>query len=383
MAAEQGNIALGEPTVGAAELAAVAEVLESGWLAGAGPACQRFEQAFAATAGTAHALATSSCGGALYLALAALGVRPGDEVIVADYTFPATGHAVRMTGGTPVFADIRSDIFTIDPDAVVAAIVPRTVGVIAVDVFGQPADHDELRAITDATGLFLIEDAACAAGATYRGRPAGSFGDIAAFSFHGRKNITAGEGGALTSAHGELIGRARKLHSYGITPAHSRESAGTLPIPKFHEIGFNFRLSDIQAAVMLAQLDRLDDLLAARRAVAARYTAALSEVDGVTPPVALADREHPWQCYAVLLDKEIDRDAVALRLRASGIGANFGTYASHLQPVYGARQDCPVSGDTFARQLAIPMHANLTESEVDRVVEALAEAVRHNGFARK
>jgi dTDP-4-amino-4,6-dideoxygalactose transaminase len=353
----------------------VAEVLESGWLAGAGPTCRRFEERFARVAGVSDALSTSNCGTALQLAMRVLGVQPGDEVVVADYTFPATGHAVLSAGATPVFADVRPDIWTIDPAAVRAAITPRTVGVLAVDLFGQPADYAELREITDAGGLFLVEDAACAAGATYRGRPAGSLADIAAFSFHGRKNITAGEGGALTSDRTDLIEHARKLHTYGIEPALAREGAATLPIPSFDELGHNYRLSDIQAAVLLAQLDRLDDLLAARRAVADRYARLLSDVDGVEVPVTLPDREHPWQCYAVMLAPELDRDDIALRLRSHGIGANFGTYASHLQPVYGQTQPCPVSADAFARQLAIPMHANLTESEVDRVAETLAKIV--------
>ncbi|MGH3622622.1 MAG: DegT/DnrJ/EryC1/StrS family aminotransferase, partial [Sciscionella sp.] len=352
-------IALGAPTVGAAELDAVAEVLRSGWLAGAGPMCRRFEECFAELAGTRNALSTSNCGAALQLALSVLGVGPGEEVIVADYTFPATGHAVRHAGGIPVFADIRPDIWTVDPDAVRAAITPRTVGVVAVDVFGQPADYDELRALTDAEGLFLVEDAACAAGATYHGRKAGSLADIAAFSFHGRKNITAGEGGALTSDDDELLARARKLHTYGIEPALRREGAATLPIPSFDELGHNYRLSDIQAGIMLAQLERLDELLVVRRMIADRYSELLAGVDGVEVPVALDDREHPWQAYAVNLAPEISRDEVALRLRARGIGANFGTYASHLQPVYAAERECPVSADVFARQLAIPMHANL------------------------
>ncbi|SFQ45181.1 dTDP-4-amino-4,6-dideoxygalactose transaminase [Amycolatopsis arida] len=369
------NVILGQPTVGEEELAAVAEVFRSGWLAGAGPACRRFEERFAAAVGTAHALATSNCGAALYLGLRVLDVRPGDEVVVADYTFPATGHAVLQAGATPVFADIRPDIFTADPAAVEAAITPRTVGILVVDTFGQPGDYDEYRVIADRHGLWLFEDAACAAGATYRTRPAGSLADLAAFSFHGRKGITAGEGGALVSDREDLIARARKLHTYGIEPAFNREGGDELPIPTFHEAGFNFRLSDVQAAIMNVQLDRLPDLLAARRSVAKRYSAAFTDLDGVEVPVELPDREHPWQAYAVLVASEIGRDRVATRLRARGIGCNFGTYASHLQPVYGEQPPLPVSADVFARQLALPMHANLTDAQVDRVVTAVREVV--------
>ncbi|WP_154676356.1 DegT/DnrJ/EryC1/StrS family aminotransferase [Amycolatopsis benzoatilytica] len=368
-------VLLGRPTVGEEELAAVAEVFRSGWLAGAGPACRRFEERFAQLTGTAHALTTSNCGSALFLGLKVLGVQPGDEVIVGDYTFPATGHAVLQAGAKPVFADIRPDIFSADPAAIEALITPRTVGILAVDVAGQPGDFDEYRAIADKHGLWLFEDAACSAGATYRNRPAGSLADLAAFSFHGRKGITAGEGGALVSDREDLIAHARKIHTYGIEPAISREGSDTLPIPSFHELGWNFRMSDIQAAIMGVQLDRLPDLLATRRSVAKRYHEAFADVEALTVPFEAPDREHPWQAYLLTVAPEISRDALALRIREQGVQCNFGTYASHLQPVYGEQQPLPVSADAFRRQLAIPMHSELTDSEVERVVTTVREAV--------
>ncbi|MFD8500007.1 DegT/DnrJ/EryC1/StrS family aminotransferase [Amycolatopsis sp. NPDC059657] len=369
------SIALGQPTVGDEELAAVAEVFRSGWLAGAGPACRKFEERFAKTAGVAHALTTSNCGSALFLGLKVLGVQPGDEVIVGDYTFPATGHSVLQAGATPVFADVRPDIWSADPASIEALITPRTVGILAVDVAGQPGDFDEYRAIADKHGLWLFEDAACAAGATYKTRPAGSLADLAAFSFHGRKGITAGEGGALVSDRADLIEHARKLHTYGIEPAITREGSGELPIPSFHELGYNFRLSDVQAAIMNVQLDRLPDLLAARRSVAKRYHEAFEELAGLTVPVELPDREHPWQAYILTVDPAISRDALALRIREQGVQCNFGTYASHVQPLYGKNEHLPVSADIFGRHLAIPMHANLTDPQVERVAETVREAV--------
>ncbi|WP_370946056.1 DegT/DnrJ/EryC1/StrS family aminotransferase [Amycolatopsis sp. cg5] len=369
------SIVLGQPTVGDEELAAVAEVFRSGWLAGAGPACRKFEERFAKTAGVAHALTTSNCGSALFLGLKVLGVKPGDEVIVGDYTFPATGHSVLQAGATPVFADIRPDIWSADPASIEALITPRTVGILAVDVAGQPGDFDEYRAIADKHGLWLFEDAACAAGATYKTRPAGSLADLAAFSFHGRKGITAGEGGALVSDRGDLIEHARKLHTYGIEPAITREGSGELPIPSFHELGYNFRLSDVQAAIMNVQLDRLPDLLAARRSVAKRYHEAFDGLEGLTVPVELPDREHPWQAYILTVDPAISRDALALRIREQGVQCNFGTYASHVQPLYGKSEHLPVSADVFGRHLAIPMHANLTDPQVERVAETVREAV--------
>jgi perosamine synthetase len=368
-------IALGQPTVGAEELAQVQLVFESGWLSGAGPTCRELEKRFAAVSGARHNLATSNCGSALHLAQLTLGVRPGDEVIVGDYTFPATGHSVMWSGATPVFADVRPDIWSVDPEAVEAAVSERTVGIIAVDPFGQPADYDELRAIAHKHGLWLVEDAACAAGASYRGRPAGSLADIACFSFHGRKGITAGEGGALSTDHGEWAERARKLHTYGIVPALSREGAATLPVPHFDDLGYNYRMSDVQAGIMLAQLDRLTTLVANRRAVAAAYDELMGDLEQVELPVEAPDRVHPYQSYVISLHPSMDRGAVALELRARGIGCNFGTYASHVQPLYGEQKPLPVSADLFARHLAIPMHANLTEDDVERVAETIRKVV--------
>ena len=368
-------ISLGQPTVGEAEIAAVVEVFQSGWLAGNGPTSRRFESKFAAVAGTSHALAVSNCTAALHLAFLGLGLGPGDEVIVADYTFPATGHAVMFTGATPVFADVRPDIWTIDPSSVEALITPRTVGVVAVDAFGQCADYDELRAITNRHGLWLVEDGAAASGASYRGRPAGSLADVACFSFHGRKGITAGEGGALTTDRPDLDAHARKIHAFGIESALARAEASELPVPIFDELGYNYKLSDIAAAILLVQLDRLPDLLQRRHQVAAGYAELLGDLDQITLPVELDDRRSAWQSYVLTLDPGVPRGAVAARLRAEKVQCTFGTYASHVQPLYKSPQECPVSADLFGRHLAIPMHANLTDAEVERAAEAVRAAV--------
>lgn len=368
-------IALGQPTVGPEELAQVQRVFDSGWLSGAGPTCARFEGAFTAVSGVAHTVATTNCGSSLHLAQLALGIKPGDEVIVGDYTFPATGHSVMWSGGKPVFADVRSDIWSIDVDHAASLVTDRTVGIIAVDPFGQPADYDELRVLADHHGLWLVEDAACAAGASYKGRPTGSLADIACFSFHGRKGITAGEGGALTTDDPELADRARKLHTYGIAPALSREGTATLPVPQFDELGYNYRMSDVQAGIMLAQIDRLPTLVANRRAVAARYRELMADIQSIALPVELEDRVHPYQSYVITVSSELDRGAVAHELRARGIGCNFGTYASHLQPLYGEQQALPVSAALFTSHLAIPMHANLTDDEVVRVAAVVREVV--------
>jgi perosamine synthetase len=368
-------IALGQPTFGEPEIRAIEEVFRSGWVAGQGPTGTRFGEAFARSAGTAYALPVNNCTAALHLAVSALGLKPGDEVVVADYTFPATGHSVVYGGGKPVFADVLPDTWTVDPQAVEAAITERTVGIMAVDTLGQLADYAELEAIAAKRGLWLVEDAACSSGATYQGRPAGSFGDAACFSFHGRKGITAGEGGALTTDREDIATKARKTHNFGIESALSRAGTTGLPVPEFDEIGYNYKLSDVSAAIMLAQLDRLPDLVKARQGVAEAYQHLLGDFDLVSLPVTGKDRTHSWQSYALTLDPSVDRGIVASELRSRGVQCNFCTYASHLQPVYGATNPCPVSADLFARHLAIPMHANLTEAQIERVAAAVREVV--------
>lgn len=364
------SIALGQPTVGEAELAAVAAVFRSGWLAGQGPACRTFEDEFAAAIGVRHAVAVSNCTAALHLTLLAHGVGPGAEVIVADHTFPATAHAVRYTGATPVFADVLPDTGCVDPAAVAALVGPRTVGVIAVDNAGLPADYAELTDVTGRHGLFLIEDAACAAGATYRGVPAGRLAPVACFSFHGRKGITSGEGGALVTDDPHVAADARRRHAFGIESALARAGERDLPVPSFTELGHNYKLSDIAAAILRVQLRRLPELLDRRRKVAAAYGELLAGLP-LRTPVEPADREHAWQSYVVVLDDGVDRGAVAAALRDRGIGCNIGTYACHLQPVYAGRQHCPVSRHLFEHSLAIPMHANLTDAQVERVAAEL------------
>ena len=369
-------IPLVKASLGEEELAAVAEVFASPWQAGQGPKGKALEAELIARYGVGDAVALNNCGSALHLALLALGVRPGDEVIVADYTFPAPAHAVHYVGAVPVFADVRADTGTVDPAAVEALIGPRTVGVIAVDTVGMPADYTELKAITDRAGLFLIEDAACAVGATYQGREAGALAPVACLSFHGRKGITSGEGGALLTADPALAAHARLRSSFGIGSIFDQAKVVGLPIPEFTEIGYNYKLSDIQAAILLVQLGRIGELLERRRAVAARYAELLADEELVTLPHVPPDRTHAWQSYLLTLDPGVDRAGVVADLRAQGIGSGHGTWACHLQPVYQAKQQCPTSADLFRRQMAVPMHAELSLDQVERVASALRVALR-------
>jgi dTDP-4-amino-4,6-dideoxygalactose transaminase len=370
------NIPLVHASLGEQELAAVAEVFASGWPAGQGPRGKALEAELARRYRAGGAVALSNCGAALHLGLLALGVRPGDEVIVADYTFPAPAHAVRYVGAIPVFADVRADTGTVDPQAVADLVGPRTVGVIAVDTVGLPADYAELASVTDRHGLFLFEDAACAVGATYRGREAGALAPVACLSFHGRKGATCGEGGALLTADPALAADARLRSSFGIEPIFDQARVVGLPIPVFREIGYNFKLSDIAAAILQVQLSRIGELLERRSAVAARYAELLAGEELITMPHVPPDRTHAWQTYMLALDPSVDRAGVAADLRAQGIGCGHGTWASHLQPVYDTKQSCPISADLFRRHFAIPMHAELSVNQTERVAAALRTALR-------
>jgi dTDP-4-amino-4,6-dideoxygalactose transaminase len=370
------TIPLVHASLGKEELAAVEEVFASDWTAGQGPRGKALELELARRYWTPGVVTLSNCGAALHLALIALGVQPGDEVIVADYTFPAPAHAVRYVDAVPVFADVRAETGTIDPQAVADLIGPRTVGVIAVDTVGMPADYAELKSVTDRHGLFLIEDAACAVGATYQGRPAGTLAPVACLSFHGRKGVTSGEGAALLCTDPAIAADVRLRSSFGIEPIFDKSRVIGLPIPEFTEIGYNYKLSDIAAAILQVQIGRIDELLERRRAVAAYYAEMLKDEELLTVPSEPDDRTHAWQSYLVTLDPSVDRAAVAIALRAQGIGCQHGTWASHLQPVYKAEQSCPVSADLFRRQLSIPMHAELTMSQAERVVRALRSAVK-------
>jgi dTDP-4-amino-4,6-dideoxygalactose transaminase len=369
-------ISLVHASLGEQELAAVAEVFASGWPAGQGPQGKALEARLAEKYGVADAVAVSNCGAALHLAMLALGVKPGDEVIVADYGFPAPAQAALYVGATPVFADVRPDTYTVDPQAVAGLVTPRTVGIIAVDTVGMPADYTQLQAIADRHGLFLIEDAACAVGATYQGRQAGALAEIGCLSFHGRKGASSGEGGALLARDLKIGKDARLRSSFGIGSIFDMGNVVGLPIPTFTDIGYNFKLSDIAAAILQVQLGRIDELLARRSAIAAQYAELLADEELLTVPTVPEDRTHAWQTYMVTLDASVDRAAVAAELRGQGIGCGHGTFAAHVQPVFRTEQTCPVSADLFARQMAIPMHAELRPNQIERVVDALRRALR-------
>ena len=350
-------IRLARPDVGDEELAALEEVVRSGQLT-MGPKVEEFEAAVAAAVGTAHAAVVSSGTAALHLVLLALGIGPRDEVIVPAYTFPATANAVELCGARAVLADVDPETFLLDPAAVAGAVTPATRAVIAVHLFGRPVDWEALLTAVPQEVL-LLEDAAGALGACYRGTPCGALGVAACLSFHPRKIVTTGEGGAVTTDEAELDEAVRRLRHHGWA------MPGEMPRP-----GFNYRLPDLLCAIGLPQVARLEQLLAARERVAAWYTDRLEHLV-LTPGVAEGDR-HGWQAYVVQLDR---RDEALAALRDAGIEAQIGTWALHRLAPYHDRGQFPGADRAFERALALPFSTTTTEGEVDRVVTVLTRVV--------
>ncbi len=355
-AAGAGLIRLGRPDVGAEELAAVAAVLESGQLT-MGPLVDELERLVAEACEVPHAVAVSSGTAALHLAVLALGIGPGDEVIVPAYTFPATANVVALAGARPVLVDVDPATMNLDLAKLPGALTPRTKAVLAVHLFGRPLDWEALESAVP-EGVALLEDAAGALGARYRGRACGSLGAAGCLSFHPRKTVTTGEGGAVTTADAGLADAVRRGRHHGIE-AHG--GAVDIAVP-----GTNYRLSDILCAVGIPQLRRLPELLAARRRAAAGYTERLA--DAVLTPSADPADEHGWQAYVVQLDR---RDEALAGLRAHGIEAQIGTYALHHLSAYREQVPFPGADDAFARALALPFHTFLSDDDLDRVAEAL------------
>jgi dTDP-4-amino-4,6-dideoxygalactose transaminase len=354
--ADAAPIRLARPDVGEAEIAALREVVATGMLT-MGPRVAAFEEALAAACGTAHAAVVSSGTAALHLAYLAAGIGPGDEVIVPAYTFPATANAVELCGARAVLVDVDPDTFCLEPARVAEAVTARTKAVVAVHLFGRPVDWEELQTAVPAE-VTLIEDAAGALGARYRDVPCGSLGLAGCLSFHPRKIVTTGEGGAVTTDDPAVDAAVRRLRHHGIDTAGG---AFDIPAP-----GLNYRLPDLLCAIGIPQVERLDALLAARARVAGWYTERLEHL--VRTPCAADGDTHGWQAYVVSLDR---RDEALAALRAHEIEAQIGTYALHLLGAYRDRGSFPGAERAYARALALPFATTTTEAEVDRVAAAL------------
>jgi perosamine synthetase len=366
----QTTIPLARPDLGPREEQLVLEVLRSGQLS-LGPVLRQFEEAFAAAVGTRHAVAVSSGTAGLHLGVRLAGAGPGDEVVTSPFSFVASANCALYEGAEPVFADIDPATFNLDPAAVEAAITPRTRAIVPVHIFGMPCRIDEINAIAARHGIQVVEDAAEALGARRQGRLVGTHGNPAVFAFYPNKQITTGEGGMVTTDDDELAASLHSLANQG------RADAGNWL--EHDRLGWNYRMSDVSAAIGLGQVERLDEILAARAAVAARYAELLRGVEGVTPPAEVEGDTRSWFVYPVLVAEGVDRDRVLELLWAEGVQAKPYLPAIHLQPFYRSRGhregELPVCEAISRRSLAVPFFAAITRDDQERVVQTLARAV--------
>ena len=370
--AERERIPLSLPYIDSLEEELVLEVLRSGRLS-LGTMVTRFEETFSRHVRAAHSAAVSSGTAGLHLAARLAGLGPGDEVVTSPFSFVASANCVMYEGADPVFADIDPHTLNLDPAAVEAAVTDRTKAIVAVDIFGYPCELDELRAICDRRGLTLIEDACEALGAEYKGNPIGSHDHVAVFAFYPNKQITTGEGGIVVTPDEDEWRLVKSLSNQG-----RADSGGWLEHARF---GYNYRLTDLAAAVGVAQLERLDEILALRAAAAGRYADLLEGMEGVEPPL-VDDAEHKrsWFVYPVRLPEHIDREHVIDALAAAGIETSRYLPSVHLQPYmrerYGFREGMfPVSEEASKRLLALPFYSSIDEGDQSRVVDALRRAL--------
>jgi perosamine synthetase len=364
-------IPVAEPLLGEKELEYVVDCVRSGWVSSLGEYVRRFEREFAAYCGVRYGVATHNGTVALHLALAALGIGPGDEVILPTLTFVATANAVAYTGATPVFVDSEPHTWNIDPQAVARVITPHTRAIIAVHLYGHPADMAPLRAQAAQHGLTLIEDAAEAHGARYKGQRVGSLSDVAVFSFYGNKIITTGEGGMVLTDDAALAERCFFLGNQ----AKQKQN------PYWHsEIGYNYRMTNMQAALGVAQLERIDELIAIRTRNAAHYQRRLSALPGFSLPPCVEWAENVYWMYTLLVEDDygLDRDTLMARLRQRGIETRPAFYPIHTLPMYDRGQRFPVAEELGRKGLNLPSGATLTPQQVDIVCDALTE-ISHRG----
>ncbi|MFF7357094.1 DegT/DnrJ/EryC1/StrS family aminotransferase [Streptomyces filipinensis] len=368
------------PWLGEEEARAASEAVLSGWVA-QGPRVAAFERAFAERVGAEHGIAVSSCTTALHLSLVALGLGPGDEVVVPSLSFIATANAVRYVGAEPVFADVDLATGNLTTATVDAVRTPRTRAVLAVHQGGVPADVPALRAACADWDLPLVEDAACAVGSTVGGKPVGHGALLATWSFHPRKLVTTGEGGMITTDDAAWAARLRRLREHGMNASAADRHVSNKPVlESYLEVGFNYRMTDIQAAVGLVQLGRLDAMISRRRELAARYDALLHDIPGLTPVRDPAHGQSNFQSYWVLLDEGFPagRDDLLAALAEAGVSARRGIMAAHLEPAYAGhpRAPLPATERITRDSLILPLFHTMTEAQQDRVVAALREQVR-------
>ncbi len=385
------SIPITKPYFGEAERQAVLRPLESGWLV-QGPFVQEFENKFTAFTGTGHSIATSSCTTALHLGVTALGLKPGDEVIVPAFTWVSTPNVVEYMGARPVFCDIRLDTFNIDVEQIRSKITERTVGIIAVHLFGLCADLDPILAIAREHGLWVVEDAACAFGAWDGDAHAGTRGDVGCFSFHPRKSITTGEGGMVTTSQSDMADRLRSLRDHGASRSDFERHSGQASylLAEYNMLGYNYRMTDVQAAIGCAQMDRAEWILEQRSRCARVYDDLLEETSWLRLPRVPVGMKHGYQAYVTLFAPDsptmdnVDelherRNGLMARLEGAGVATRPGTHAAALQGYYVAkygldRSDFPQSHIADRISLALPLFAQMEQGDLEYVVEALIDS---------
>jgi perosamine synthetase len=372
-------IPVARPSIGFAEEKAVLEVLRSGWLS-QGARVAEFEKRFAEYVGAAHAVAVSSCTTALHLALRAVGVKPADEVLCPSLSFIATANCIVHAGATPVFVDVDSSTYNLDPNAIEGAVTHRTRAILVVHQIGLPSSVAEICDIASHYGLAVLEDAACAIGSEYRGRRIGfPHTSVACFSFHPRKVLTTGEGGMITTADRDVANRLRKLRQHAMSTSDlNRHTSSQVVIERYDEVGYNYRMTDLQAAIGLAQLERLDEIIAKRRWLASRYTQLLSQFDWLVPPYEPDQCRHNFQSYMVRLktNAPVGRDELMQALLERGVSTRRGVMAIHREPPYRHpkwHDILPRTNEVADNTIILPLFHTMTEEEQDYVVHCVEE----------
>lgn len=376
------------PLIGKEEIQEVTETLESGWLS-KGPKVQQFEKEFAAFVGAKHAVALNSCTAALFLALKAKGVGPGDEVITTPLTFSSTANTIIHTGATPVFADIDEKTLNIDPEKLETAVTPRTKAIVPVHFGGQSCDMDAILAIAQTHGLFVLEDAAHAVYTTYKQRMIGSIGDATAFSFYATKNLATGEGGMLTTDDEELADKIRVLSLHGMSKgAWNRYSSNGSWYYEVESPGYKMNMFDLQAALGLHQLKRLDDMQKRREEIAGQYQAAFQQIPGLITPFVHNEGRHAWHLYVLQVDEKqagVTRDEMITALKDEyNIGTSVHFIPVHIHPYYQKKfgfkeTDYPLAMKYYKRTLSLPLYPSMSDEDVNDVIEAVRDIAKGAG----